>query len=176
MIPLAPEPLHQAALAHARAALSGAGDLPVPVAIVARKAPPPGVAPVALLATFTTPIIHVFPLWPGINRVGQRYPLSDYETPGARLLECRQWLVLVAQSAWACDDRTTNESCYVAPEVPEWVGGEDPRYQARAPVLGLQHTFPGGLRLDWHGTKVAVLRPGGVLLSHYAGFGFGWVE
>lgn len=167
------ESIHLTALNRARRVLWWDAADPS-VVIVGRRSPPPDRAPVAVLASFTTPTIYVYALWPGMNRVGQSPPLSDYEEPPVALLESGQWLIMVTpQAVYACDDRTSEQSCYIGPEARESTKVTDPRFHTGASVLDAVQGFEGAQRFDWYGTVLATLEVGGVLLSQYAGFAFG---
>ena len=68
--------LHLEALDAARKVLAGTPSSSA-ATLAQRRHPPPGVAPVAILASFARDKQVVFPLWPGINRVGRRPPTSS---------------------------------------------------------------------------------------------------
>lgn len=169
-------PLHLHALERARAALADPNTAGADVTIAERSQPPDS-QPTALLASFTGDHLLIYPLWPGVNRVGGKPPLSDYEKPPKHWLESRQWLLLIhGTTALVVDDRTTNQSCVIPSDLPRIESVADRRFERVARMPSELFGAPGTIQLDWHGTVSATLSNGSVLVSAYAGFVFGWLQ
>ncbi len=166
--------LHLDALERARTAMA-ATEASATTTVVQRSEAPPSNA-VAVLASFTGEHLVIFPLWSGVNRIGAKPPLSDYEPPPKRWLESRQWLLFIhGAAAFVVDDRTTNQSCVIQPGVPRLESVVDRRFERCSTMPSELFGASGATRLDWHGTVSATLEDGTALFSAYAGFVFGWL-
>ncbi|MBI4700577.1 MAG: hypothetical protein HY744_05340 [Deltaproteobacteria bacterium] len=149
-----------------------------PLVLVPRRQDAVAGETVAFLASFTAERDCLLPLKRGLNRVGTAPMFGDYEKPGCRVIESRQWLVVCQGSqALVMDDHSTNQSTVLPRAHPRIEGAADPRFDD-APYLSNLCAIGGSpgtgpIRLDWAGSVVCALADGDVLLSPYAALVFG---